>query len=222
MQPSYTFFRVPCLRAAAEMQLRTQTRCRVEQARLSTIRSTRTNLRLTRHGHAFVRRRNRVCQASYSVVKERMLHAWRSFCFLLLNKRCLAAGFRQQKTRRRAPGQAVPILRRNGFARCSTNCLSGIRNRPHSEPYAGPESLKVMTLIETRLAETQRPTKEYSSNLVCVKCRIARFFRRAAKNPHVFLRDIFGRGRRIIRLDKVRLFRQNNRSAGPRGGSRAR
>jgi hypothetical protein len=169
LQPSHTFFRVPCLRASVEMQPGTQTRCRVEQARLSTIRSTRTNLRLTRREHTFVRRRDRVCQASYSVVKERMLHARWSFCFLLLNKRCLTAGFRQQKTRRRAPGQAVPILRRNGFARCSTNCLSGIRNRPHSEPYSELECPKVMTLIETRLAETQRPIREYSSNFVRVK-----------------------------------------------------
>jgi hypothetical protein len=172
------------------LQLGTHTRCRVEQARLSTIRSTRTNLRLTRHEHTFVRRRNRVCQASYSVVKERMLHAWWSFCFLLHYKRCLAAGFRQQKTRRRAPGQAVPILRRNGFARCSTNCLSGIRNRPHSESTAAPESLKVMTLIETHLAETHRPTKKYSSIFISVKHGIARFFR-TPENPHLFLSAAF-------------------------------
>jgi hypothetical protein len=181
---------VPCLRPLAKPQPETRARCRVEQARLSTIRSTRTNLRLTRHEHTFVRRRDRVCQASYSVVKERMLHAWWSFCFLLHYKRCLAAGFRQQKTRRRAPGQAVPILRRNGFARCSTNCLSGIRNRPHSESSAEPESLKVMTLIETHLAETHRPTKKYSSIFISVKHGIARFFR-TPENPHLFLSAAF-------------------------------
>jgi hypothetical protein len=65
-----------------------------------------------------------------------------------------------------------------------------------------------MTLIETRLAETLRPTKEYSSNFVCVKYGIARFYRSATKNPHVFLRHIFARGVRMFRLDKAGLFRQ--------------
>lgn len=162
------------------MQPETRARCRVEQARLSTIRSTRTNLRLTRHEHTFVRRRDRVCQASYSVVKERMPHARWSFHLLLLQA-CLAAGFRQQKTRRRAPGQAVPRLRRNGFARCSTNCLSGIRNRPHSESTAAPESLKVMTLIETHTAKFPRPTRKYISIFDCVKQGFARIFSRAQR-----------------------------------------
>jgi hypothetical protein len=164
-----------------------------------------------------VRRRNRVCQASYSVVKERMLHAWWSFCFLLHYKRCLAAGFRQQKTRRRAPGQAVPILRRNGFARCSTNCLSGIRNRPHSESSAEPESLMVMTLIETHLAETHRPTKKYSSIFIRVKHGIARFFR----PPKILIFSSAWPLQKSSDLDNVHLFRQNVSSTGPRGGATA-
>jgi len=71
----------------ARLQPGTSARRRVEQARLSTIRSTRTNLRLTRSEHTFVRRRARACQASYSVVKEPMLRAWRSFNLLLFYER---------------------------------------------------------------------------------------------------------------------------------------
>ena len=46
-----------------------------------------------------------------------------------------------------------------------------------------------MTLIETHLAETHRPTKKYSSIFVRVKSGIARFFR-ASPNPQLFLKRV--------------------------------
>lgn len=162
----------------ARLQPGTSARRRVEQARLSTIRSTRTNLRLTRREHTFVRRRACVCQASYSVVKEPMLRAWRSFNLLLFYERASrqAPDNKKPGVERRASPSLCTYFRRDGFARCSTNFLSGIRNRPHSESIAGPESLKVTTLIETRLAETLRPTRKYSSIFASVKSRIGWFF----------------------------------------------
>jgi len=156
------------------MQLKTCARGRVEQARLSTIRSTRTNLRLTRSEHTFVRRRARACQASYSVVKERMFRTRRNFHLLLCYERASrqAPDNKKPGVERRATPSLCAYFRRDRFARCSTNFLSGIRNRPHSESLAEPESLKVTTLIETRLAETVRPNRKYSSLFASVKSRI--------------------------------------------------
>ena len=174
MQPSQNVLQSAMRMTPARLQLRTFARCRVEQARLSTFRSTRTNLRLTRREHTFVRRRACVCQASYSVVKEPMLRAWRSFNLLLFYERASrqAPDNKKPGVERRASPSLCTYFRRDGFARCSTSFLSGIRNRPHSESFAGPESLKVTTLIETRLAETLRPTRKYSSIFASVKSRI--------------------------------------------------